>query len=245
MMHAGILAVLLWCTVQPLGAQECTRDQPVNGAAYRVHARTRVADRCTPALTDAHVLQVIEPFCVRQKLLFTACPSVTAKASRVLEWSGINRLAVWPPEMFRRAAAGAVWYNGTSFGSYLGQFPHSVQVRVRMCTCVCVCVCVCVAVGVHVCVCMRACVQRNAKGNEQQLHSVKKTSPPLCNPPFVILPLLMGDRHFDKKAWEIPGAKGAEESFPSGHTGTAAVLVLPLCSAIPPPPRPMGGTVTS
>ena len=53
----------------------------------------------------------------------------------------------------------------------------------------------------------------------------------LCNPP---LPL-GGDRHFDKKAQEIPGA---EAKFSSRYIGTAAVLVL---HCVVPPPPPKGG----
>ena len=56
-------------------------------------------------------------------------------------------------------------------------------------------------------------------------------------------PPLGGDRHFDKKAQEIPGAKSAEDKFSPGYIGTAAALVPPTpikgdhhFMTFPPPP---------
>ena len=55
-----------------------------------------------------------------------------------------------------------------------------------------------------------------------------------------------GTASWPKTAQDIPGAKGADEKVSCGYTGTAVVLVLPLCGAIPPPRRfPGGGTDTS
>ena len=43
------------------------------------------------------------------------------------------------------------------------------------------------------------------------------TPPSLCNPPLLAIPppppTHPGDRHLAQKAWEILGAKGAEETF--------------------------------
>ena len=94
-----------------------------------MHTRTRIATGCTLKLEDAHVLQVIEPLCARNKEMFTACASTTEKYHRTLEWHGVNRLLVLEPEEFakmRDSRGPVLWYNGTSFGSFLGMFPHSV-----------------------------------------------------------------------------------------------------------------------
>ena len=128
--HHVVFALLVCGLPRPLRAQECNENLPRTGGVYRLHARTRIATGCTPKLEDAHVLQVMENFCVRNREMFTPCPRATQRDSRVLEWSGINRLTTLGPEAFARmrdSRGPVLWYNGTSFGSYLGQFPHSIQ----------------------------------------------------------------------------------------------------------------------
>ena len=131
MRSAPFLFLLLACPLlPPTSAQECAEFVPPKGPWNRRHALTRIATGCSREVKDDHVLQIMEPLCVFSKKMFTPCPSIGERFTRTLEWAGINKLLVLPPGEFEkmRDAHGPVeWYNGTSYGSYLGQFPHAVQ----------------------------------------------------------------------------------------------------------------------
>jgi len=127
-------AILLLAAHLGAGAMEsstpnCLSPLPPRTEWYATHYRRGVADACTKELLEPHVLQVLKPFCVAQGNLFTYCLGLPKGFNRILEWYGINRLAVLTSEEFRTRLKGkeVEWLNGTSFGSYLGQFPHSVQ----------------------------------------------------------------------------------------------------------------------
>ena len=63
----------------------------------------------------------------------------------------------------------------------------------------------------------------------------RPTQPPFEIPPSLQSPLPLGGggrHHFPQKAYRI---LGTEEAFSLGYIGTAAILVLPFCGAIPPP----------
>eukprot|EP00668_Euglena_longa_P011811 GGOE01014231.1.p1 GENE.GGOE01014231.1~~GGOE01014231.1.p1 ORF type:complete len:435 (-),score=101.64 GGOE01014231.1:76-1380(-) len=122
-----LLLVLLWTA--GVGAQDCATHLPPRTEWYSVHYRQGVADSCTADLREPHVLQVLRPFCVAHGSAFTTCATRPKGLSRILEWYGINRITALPPEQFtaRLRSSEVQWINGTSFGSYLGQFPHAVQ----------------------------------------------------------------------------------------------------------------------
>ena len=91
---------------------------------------SKIADHCTQKLLEPHVLQIFEPFCVHNAgQMFTRCRNQTTSTNRILEWYGINTVSVHGTQTFDSLLQnrGVTWHKGTTFGSYLGQFPHSVQ----------------------------------------------------------------------------------------------------------------------